>query len=61
LNWPNALAPNGFTDVVRAFNLSGYGNLVVDAKGIVRAVNCHGKELETLVEEIVEGKKIRNP
>lgn len=47
--------------MVRAFNLSGYGNLVVDAKGIVRAVNCHGKELETLVEEIVEGKKIRNP
>jgi hypothetical protein len=57
LDWPNAIAPNGFTDTVHAFNLSGYGNVIVDAKGLVRGVNLHGKDLERLVEEIVKGKK----
>jgi hypothetical protein len=57
LDWPNALASNGFNDTVHAFNLSGYGNVVVDAKGIVRGVNLHGKELERLLEGIVAGKK----
>lgn len=56
LNWPNAIASKGFEDTVHAFNLSGYGNIVVDAKGIVRGVNLHGKELERLLEAIVEGK-----
>jgi hypothetical protein len=41
--------------------LSGYGNILVDAKGIVRGVNLHGKELERLVKEIVEGKKPDKP
>ena len=31
LDWPNAIAPNGFKDTVGAFNLSGYGNVLVDA------------------------------
>jgi len=57
LNWPNAIALKGFEDTVHVFNLSGYGNVVVDAKGIVRGVNLHGKELERLLEAIVEGKK----
>ena len=26
LDWPNVIAPNGFNDTVRTFNLSGYGN-----------------------------------
>ena len=58
LDWPNAIAPNGFNDTVRAFNLSGYGNVVVDGKGIVRGVNAHGKELERLVEEIMGATKV---
>ena len=58
LDWPNALAANGFNDMVRTFNISGYGNIVVDAKGIVRGVNLHGKDLERLLEEIVEAKKV---
>jgi hypothetical protein len=57
LDWPNTMAPKGFHDVVHAFNLTGYGNIVVDAKGIVRGVNVHGKELERLVEEIMGAKK----
>ncbi len=56
LDWPNAIAPNGFNDSVRTFNLSGYGNLVVDAQGIVRGTNLHGKELERLIETILEAK-----
>jgi hypothetical protein len=61
LTWPNALAPKGFDDTAHAFNLSGYGVVVVDAKGIVRGVNLHGKELERLIEATVEGKKAGKP
>ena len=61
LDWPNAIAPNGFKDTVRAFNLSGYGNVVVDAKGIVRGVNLCDKDLERLLEEVVAGKKVDKP
>ena len=61
LNWPNAVAPKGFQDTVRVFNLSGYGNVIVDAKGVVRSVNVHGKELERLLEEVVAGKRADKP
>ncbi len=61
VNWPNAIAPKGFQDTVRAFNLSGYGNVIVDAKGIVRGVNVHGKELERLLDEVAGGKKADPP
>jgi hypothetical protein len=61
LTWPNALAPNGFNDPVHAFNFSGYGNIVVDDKGIVRGVNLHGKDLERLIDGIVEGKTADKP
>jgi hypothetical protein len=57
LGWPNTLAPRGFHDMMHTFNLSGYGNVVVDAKGIVRGVNVHGRELERLVEEMMGPKK----
>jgi hypothetical protein len=61
VDWPNAIAEKGFHDMVHAFNLSGYGNVVVDGKGIVRGVNVHGKELERLVEEIMGTKKDDKP
>ena len=57
LDWPNAIASKGFHDTALAFNVSGYGNIVVDARGIVRGVNAHGKQLEQLIETIVEGNK----
>ena len=61
LDWPNAIAPNGFKDTVQAFNLSAYGNVVVDAKGIVQGVNLRGEDLEQLLEKIIEGKKVDKP
>jgi hypothetical protein len=61
LDWPNALAQNGFNDVKRAFNASGYGNIVVDAKGIVRGINVHDTELERLVETMLTEKKEDKP
>jgi hypothetical protein len=61
LDWPNAIAPNGFKDTMSAFNLSGYGNVIVDAKGMVRGVNLHGKDLERRLEEVVKGKKVDKP
>ena len=57
LDWPNAMAPKGFHDVVHAFNLSGYGNIVVDANGIVRGVNVLGKEFERVVEKLIGATK----
>jgi hypothetical protein len=57
VDWTNAIAEKGFNDTVHAFNLSGYGNIVVDGKGIVRGVNAHGEELERLVKEIMGATK----
>ena len=37
-----------------------YGTIVVDAQGIVRGVNLHGKELDELVEQLVENKNTNN-
>lgn len=57
LTWPNVMAPGGLTDTYRAFAFSGYGKIVVDARGIVRGVNTRGPQLEKLVEAILaEGK-----
>ena len=61
LDWPNAFAPKGFDDTMRAFNLSAYGNIVVDAKGIVRGVNLRHTDLGRLLEEVVAAKKIGKP
>ena len=57
LTWPNVLAPKGFNDTMRAFNVSGYGNIVIDADGLVRGVNLHGDALEQLIAEITHTKK----
>ena len=57
LTWPNALATKGFTDTMRTFNVSGYGNVVIDADGLVRGVNVHGEALDQLVADITHTKK----
>jgi hypothetical protein len=56
LDWPNAIAQNGFNDTVRTFNVSGYGTIVVDAGGIVVGVNLHGSDLERAIDTMVEAK-----
>ena len=57
IDWPNAFLPGGWADVMHTFNLSGYGNIVVDAKGIVRGVNVHGEALESLVRSLTGEKE----
>jgi len=54
---PSVFLPGGWSDVQRTFNLSGYGNIVVDAKGMVRGINSHGKQLEKLVRSLVGPSK----
>ena len=54
IDWPSVFMPGGWNDAVRTFNASGYGNVVVDAEGIVRGIDLHGRELERLVEQLVE-------
>ena len=61
LEWPNVVVPGGWEDVMRKFNLSGYGLTLVDAEGIVRGVSIHERELKKLLAEMYpkdgEGKK----
>jgi hypothetical protein len=54
VDWPNAFLPGGWNDVARVFNLSGYGLTLVDARGIVRAVNIRPNELEKQVRQLLE-------
>jgi hypothetical protein len=56
VDWPNVFLVKGWTDVVRTFNAPGYGNILVDGKGIVRGVNLHGKDLENLVRQVISDK-----
>jgi len=53
VDWPNVFLAKGWADAVRMLNAPGYGNVVVDGKGIVRGVNVHGKDLEDLVRRVV--------
>jgi hypothetical protein len=54
VDWPNAIAQDGWADTIRIFNVSGYGNIVVDAGGIVRGINVHESELERLIDKIIQ-------
>jgi hypothetical protein len=55
LDWPNIFTKS-LQDTVHTFNLTGYGNIVVDAKGIVRGIDLRGDELERVIQTVVEGK-----
>jgi hypothetical protein len=57
VDWPNVFLVKGWSDAVRTFNAPGYGNILVDSRGIVRAVNVHGKDLEKLVRQVVGEKR----
>lgn len=52
LDWPNVFIPGGWDDVMKKFNLSGYGLTLVDAGGIVRGVNIHERQLKKLLGEM---------
>jgi hypothetical protein len=56
VDWRCAFLPGGWSDTRQVFNLSGYGLVLVDAKGTVRGVNLRGEGLERAVADTV-GKK----
>lgn len=60
IDWPNVFLVKGWTDAARTFNAPGYGNILIDGKGIVRGVDLHGKNLENQVREVI-GEKSGKP
>jgi hypothetical protein len=54
IDWPSVFLPGGWSDAGRVFNLSGYGLVLVDARGIVRGVNLRGDDLEKAVAQAVD-------
>lgn len=56
LSWPNVWVAGGWGEMNRTFNADGYGNILVDGKGIVRGVNLHGEEFVRRVLEITGTK-----
>lgn len=52
LDWPNVLVPGGWDGIMRTFNASGYGIILVDHQGIVRSVNPSKRRLKKLIKEI---------
>ncbi len=52
LDWPSVFMPGGWDDVVKKFNLHGYGLSLVDGNGIVRGVSIHERDLKRLMGEL---------
>jgi hypothetical protein len=57
IDWPSVFLPGGWSDAGRIFNLSGYGLVLVDARGIVRGVNLRGDDLEKAVAQALDATK----
>jgi len=57
IDWPSVYLAEGWNDAARAFNLNGYGLVLVDAQGIVRKINPHGKEIESAVGKVLGDPK----
>jgi hypothetical protein len=52
IDWPNVLLPGGWAEVMKVFNCSGYGLLVVDGTGTVRGVNVYRSQLAPLISQL---------
>lgn len=52
VDWPNVYPPRGWKDVMATFNLGGYGLTLVDADGIVRAIDVHERDLRPLLRKL---------
>ena len=50
-NWPQVMVPGGFNGVT-VIGDYGFGSVIVDQTGIVRAVGAHGHNMETLLDEL---------
>ena len=55
-DWPQIMLPGGF-DGALTFGDYGFGSVVVDEKGIVRAVGALGFNIEALIDQIVQTKR----
>ena len=53
--WPQLMLPGGF-DGALVFGDYGFGSVVVDEKGIVRAVGVHSFEIESVIDRVIAGK-----
>jgi hypothetical protein len=60
IDWPSVYLTEGWNDAARAFNLDGYGLVLVDAQGIVRKINPRGDEIESAVGKVLGDLK-RSP
>ena len=57
IDWPSIYLAEGWNDAARAFNLNGYGLVLVDAQGLVRKINPHGDEIESAVGKVLGDPK----
>ena len=55
--WPQLMLPGGF-DGALVFGDYGFGSVVVDEKGIVRAVGVHSFEIESVIDRVIAGKSV---
>ena len=52
VDWPNVWEPDGWSGVMRRFNLGGYGLTLVDADGIVRGIDIRERDLTKLLKQL---------
>ncbi len=52
-SWPQVMLPGGFEGAL-TFGDYGFGSVVVDATGIVRAVGVHGFNIESTIDEVLK-------
>ncbi len=59
-SWPQALIPDGFNGAL-ALGDYGFGSVVVDETGIVRAVGALGFNIESIIDEVVKNSTSSAP
>ncbi len=52
-DWPQVMIPGGFEGALTIGDY-GFGSVVVDEKGIVRAVGRHGHDIEAAIDEVIK-------
>ena len=57
VSWPNVFDPKGFDGVMRNFNISGYGLVLVDPIGIVRGIDIRVAQANLLLDKILKTAK----
>jgi hypothetical protein len=54
VTWPNVFDPQGFNGVMRNFNISGYGLMLIGPDGIVRGTSIRMEEAGVLLDKILK-------